>query len=99
MANIIDYLEWRGDIPFSVDGFNEVDNLILSELSYTDFGDIVPGPEEKKKISVREVCDRFLLSIRKRKLWQKNPLQKWLRFCFPIWQNPGDLAKCNCWDM
>lgn len=40
MANIIDYLEWRGDLKLSADGFNEVDNLILSELAYCDFDNI-----------------------------------------------------------
>ena len=33
MANIFDYLEWRGDVPFSTDPFNEVDNLVLAELA------------------------------------------------------------------
>ena len=33
MATIFDYLEWRGDIPFEADPFNEVDNLILAELA------------------------------------------------------------------
>lgn len=42
MANIFDYLDWRADVPLSADPFNEVDNLIFSELSYTDFGGIVP---------------------------------------------------------
>ena len=37
MANISDYIDWRGDVPFDVAPFNEVDNLILSELVYTDF--------------------------------------------------------------
>lgn len=37
MANINEYLDWRGDVPFSIDPFNDVDNLILSELAYTDF--------------------------------------------------------------
>ncbi len=47
MPNISDYLDWRGDIPFSTDPFNEVDNLILAELSYTDFEGIVSdNPEE-----------------------------------------------------
>ncbi len=41
MADIFDYLRWRADIPFTVDSFNEVDNLILSELAYTDFEDVV----------------------------------------------------------
>ena len=30
MANILDYLEWRGDISLSEDPFNAVDNLVLS---------------------------------------------------------------------
>ena len=37
MSNILEYLDWRGDIPFSVSPFNEVDNLILAEICYTDF--------------------------------------------------------------
>lgn len=37
MANIDDYLDWRGDLPFSRDPFNEVDNLILSFLAYVDY--------------------------------------------------------------
>ena len=44
MANLLDYLDWRGDLPLSRDPFNEVDNLILAELSFVDFGGIVPGP-------------------------------------------------------
>lgn len=35
MANLLDYLAWRGDIPFSEDApFNEVDGMILARLSY-----------------------------------------------------------------
>ena len=34
MANILDYINWRGDIPFSVDPFNEVDGLILAQMAY-----------------------------------------------------------------
>lgn len=37
MANLIDYIRWRGDLSFSQDPFNEVDNLILCQLSYGDF--------------------------------------------------------------
>lgn len=46
MANLFDYLDWRGDIPFSVDPFNEVDSAVLSEMAYVDFDGIVPGPGE-----------------------------------------------------
>ena len=43
MANAIDYLDWRGDVPLSLDGFNEVDGLIVSKLTSLDFTDIVPA--------------------------------------------------------
>ncbi|MBP5254563.1 MAG: hypothetical protein J6Z23_04180, partial [Lachnospiraceae bacterium] len=42
MSALDDYLDWRGDLGFLRDPFNEVDNLILAELSYVRFEDIVP---------------------------------------------------------
>ena len=45
MANILTYLDWRGDLTLENAPFNEVDNLILAELSYLDFDGIVPPPE------------------------------------------------------
>ena len=47
MANISDYLDWRGDITMEIDHCNEVDNRVLAELAYTDFGGIVPGLNQK----------------------------------------------------
>lgn len=35
--NMIDYLEWRGDLTFSQDRLNEIDALIFSWLSYFEF--------------------------------------------------------------
>ncbi len=34
MANLIDYLKWRGDLPLSVKPFGELDALLLCELSH-----------------------------------------------------------------
>lgn len=34
MANILDYINWRGDLSFEQSSFNEVDSLILSRISY-----------------------------------------------------------------
>ncbi len=45
MANVFEYLDWRGDVPFSVDPFNSVDNLILSWIAYTDFEGILSEDE------------------------------------------------------
>ena len=57
MPNIFDYLTWRADVPFSVAPLNDVDNLILSELAYTDFGGFVPV--DGTALPLAEVRDRF----------------------------------------
>ena len=41
MANMMDYIDWRGDLDFSAVPLNEVDNLILCALSYVDFDGII----------------------------------------------------------
>ena len=41
MANIIDYVRWRGDIPLSQVPLGEVDALVLSYLSYMPFDGLV----------------------------------------------------------
>lgn len=43
MANAIDYIDWRGDVPFEVSPFNEVDNLLMCRLTSLDFTGIVPA--------------------------------------------------------
>lgn len=42
MANIMDYLDWRGDVPLSLSPFNEVDNLIFAKFSFIDLCGILP---------------------------------------------------------
>lgn len=46
MSNILDYLEWRGDLNFRERPFNDVDNLILSELAYIDLRSILRYGEQ-----------------------------------------------------
>ena len=53
-----DYLYWRGDLSFEQDPFNEVDNLILSQLAYVDFDEIVSDQREVK-IGIGEVCKTY----------------------------------------
>ena len=57
MANIHEYLIWRGDVPFTVSPFNEVDGLVLSELAYADFHGILP--EKGGRITIEEVRRLF----------------------------------------
>ena len=59
MANLLDYLDWRGDLTLEQAPFNEVDNLILAELSFVDFKDIVPGPDEGESVVLREAAEAF----------------------------------------
>lgn len=37
MANMMDYLVWRGDVPLSVSPWNDVDSLIAATLSYLSY--------------------------------------------------------------
>lgn len=59
MADIIDYLKWRGDLTFNQSPFNEIDNLILSQITYVNFDGIVPGPQYEETLPLYTVCDLF----------------------------------------
>ena len=59
MANLMDYLDWRGDLTLAVSPFNEVDALILAELSFVDFDGIVPPPEVGRGVRLNEAAEAF----------------------------------------
>ena len=59
MADLLDYLDWRGDLTLAQDPFNEVDNLILAELSFVDFRDIVPPPEAGSSVELRTAAEAY----------------------------------------
>lgn len=48
MGNIIDYIHTYGQFSFVERPFNEIDSLILSQLSYLKFDGIVPNMFEKR---------------------------------------------------
>lgn len=56
MPNALDYIDWRGDIPFSVSPFNEVDNLLICKLVSLDLTDIVPSEGER---SIQEAAQGY----------------------------------------
>ncbi len=64
MANMEDYIKWRGDLSFEQDPFNEVDSLILTQLGYLDLGGVVPAWNEKNSISMAKLIEKY---------WLKNP--------------------------
>jgi len=57
MANIFDYLAWRGDLEFNRFPLNNVDNIIFSQLAFFPFDGIVPGLNEEKRITIGKVAD------------------------------------------
>lgn len=57
MPNILDYLDWRGDITFAQSPFCEVDNLILCKLCCADFTGIIP--DEGEPMSVAEAAEKY----------------------------------------
>jgi len=80
--NAFTYLKWRGDLSIETDPFNEVDALILSELSYVELDGIVGGIGDGTQITIREANERY------RKKGEKYP-------CYGIKEELFDaLAKC-----
>ncbi len=54
---LLDYLQWRNDVPLSVSPFNEVDNVIFSYLSYIEFGNLLENGEGF--FDLKELFQRF----------------------------------------
>ena len=53
-GTLIDYIKWRGDLEFIQDGFNVIDNLVLSCVSY------VPMEEVFKDVEAEEIQRLFV---------------------------------------
>lgn len=58
MANVFDYLLWRGDIGFESSPMCEIDVLILSELSYVPLDDVV-GANTPRGITIKAAAEEF----------------------------------------
>ena len=56
MANILDYLKWRGDLKLKHSKFNEIDNVILSSLAYYPFDNIL---KDNDMLSIRKINKIF----------------------------------------
>ncbi len=61
MSNILDYLDWRGDLKIDRRApFCEVDNLILTQLSFVDLVGIADGDHLRHSVTLREAAARYL---------------------------------------
>ena len=58
MADMFDYLQWRGDLSFRQSEVNEVDALVFSGLSYVRYSS---GPEafDEGPVTLREAAEAF----------------------------------------
>ena len=61
MYLIKDYLKFYKDTSFKEVSFNEIDNILFSELSYLNFKNIITN----KKISMNEAINLYLNSNNK----------------------------------
>ena len=60
MANIVDYIKWRGDIPFSASALNEVDAALFCLISYWDMDGVVSDKLDET-ITLKELCNSDIL--------------------------------------
>lgn len=61
MDDIFDYLDWRGDLPFSVSPFNEVDNYIVAKIGCCNFDGIVP--EDAQAVPIGAALDAYFDAV------------------------------------
>jgi hypothetical protein len=64
MADLFDYISWRGDLGFDKSPFNPVDNIVFSQLSYLPMEGIVPGPREHSCITIEELAAKYAVMQR-----------------------------------
>ncbi|MBQ9783172.1 MAG: DUF2974 domain-containing protein [Clostridia bacterium] len=60
MPSLFDYLDWRGDLRFEQAPLNEVDSMILSQISYIDFEGVVPSEHDGKPVPLLTAMRAYL---------------------------------------
>lgn len=58
MGNILDFIDWRGDLTFEQDLFHEVDGVILSAVSYVELDRIV-SEDPAEQILLKDAFEEF----------------------------------------
>ena len=59
MANMIDYIDWRGDLSFEESEFNDIDNLIFAQMTMINFKGIVPPLFEEGRVSLVDAAEIY----------------------------------------
>ncbi|WP_302192174.1 Mbeg1-like protein, partial [uncultured Ruminococcus sp.] len=58
-ANILTYLQWRGDLTFSQSSFCQIDSLILCCLSYLNWDGIAAGRTLSESVSLQDAIAQW----------------------------------------
>ena len=58
MADIMDYIDWRGDIGFDEVHVNEVDGLIFSQLIYVQMKPYMPDAK-KSYLTIKQLSSLY----------------------------------------
>ena len=69
MANLFDYLAWRGDLPLEKIPFCELDAMILARLSYLPL-EVIVSADMAQTITIREASDRIAVKEASEYLWK-----------------------------
>ncbi len=65
MADVFEYLKWRGDLSFETVAPNAGDRLILSLLSFADFDGIVSNEIGRDEIPLRAAVKKYWMANKK----------------------------------
>ena len=63
MANLIDYLKWRGDLSFDAVPFSEIDALVLCQLSYLDFEGLLEKESFTSSVTLSDLYSKFCQTL------------------------------------
>ena len=68
MSNLLDYVKWRGDIPFTALPLNEIDALIFSELCYAPYEEVIVEETLCAGMKISNLCEKFFNTNTKKSL-------------------------------
>ncbi|WP_458458992.1 Mbeg1-like protein [Pseudobutyrivibrio sp.] len=75
MGTLEDYIKWRGDLTFSQDGFNMIDNLVLSCISYVEMDEVF-NASSQKEMTLQEITDIYFKKVFPKKSFRDGSILK-----------------------
>ena len=88
MADIMDYIDWRGDIGFDEVHVNEVDGLIFSQLIYVQMKPYMPDAK-KSYLTIKQLSSLYCADHSDDEIEQMPIFSATPRGCFKSWRTQG----------